>query len=225
MHLALVHRSFVAESVGEEPNERLEFLGDAVLGVVVTAHLYTTFPDLREGDLARIKAAVVSSEALSPIAMALGLGDALLLGRGEEMSGGRQKPSLLADSFEAVIGAVYLSGGLVAAERFVLEHLGDTIEEAAAQSVLGDPKNVLQERAFQLGLALPSYRLSERGPEHAKVFVAEVGFGDVVGIGEGRSKKEAERHAAEDALRRYDREGGSVSEAGAVNSRNRDERA
>lgn len=148
---------------------------------------------------------MVSTDALAPIAKSIGLGGALLLGRGEEMSGGRAKPSLLADSFEAVIGAVYLSGGLESAEGFILEYLGDTIEEAATQSVLGDPKNVLQERAFQLGLDAPSYRLVERGPEHAKVFVAEIGFGGVVGIGEGRSKKEAERHAAGDALRRYDR--------------------
>lgn len=205
--MALVHRSFVAESVGEEPNERLEFLGDAVLGVVVTSHLYTAFPELREGDLARIKAAVVSTDALAPIAKELGLGAALFLGRGEEMSGGREKPSLLADSLEAVIGAVYLSGGIVAAERFVLSHLGDTIEEAAAQSVLGDPKNVLQERAFQLGLSSPSYRLTERGPEHAKLFLAKVEFGSVIGNGEGKSKKEAERHAARDALVRFDRSG------------------
>lgn len=225
MRLALVHRSFVAESVGEEPNERLEFLGDAVLGVAVTTHLYTTFPRLREGDLARIKAAVVSSEALAPVARALGLGEALFLGKGEEMSGGRAKPSLLADSLEAVIGAVYLSGGLAVAERFILEHLGDTIEEAAAHSVLGDPKNVLQERAFQLGLALPSYRLSDRGPEHAKVFVAEVGLGDVVGIGEGRSKKEAERHAAEDVLRRYDDGAGTLGDGGSLTTVNRDELA
>ena len=208
-----MHRSYVAESVGEEPNERLEFLGDAVLGVVVTSHLYSTYPELREGDLARIKAAVVSTDALAPVAKTLGLGAALLLGRGEEMSGGREKPSLLADSLEAVIGAVYLSGGIAAAEHFVLTHLGDTIEEAAAQSVLGDPKNVLQERAFQLGLSSPNYLLAERGPEHAKLFLAEVEFGAFIGVGEGKSKKEAERHAARDALKRHDR-GGSDQENG-----------
>lgn len=199
-----MHRSFCAEKPGEEPNERLEFLGDAVLGVVVTAHLYSSFPELREGDLARIKAAVVSSDALSPIARALGLGEALLLGKGEEMSGGREKASLLADAFEAIIGAIYLHGGIDPASRFILSHLADAIDEEAARSVLGDPKNVLQERAFQLGLAAPEYHLFDRGPQHAKVFVAEVGLGPVTGVGEGRSKKEAERRAAFDALRRFD---------------------
>jgi ribonuclease-3 len=208
-----VHRSYSAEKSGEEPNERLEFLGDAVLGVVVTNHLYATYPSLREGDLARIKAAVVSSDALAPIAKALGFGEALLLGRGEEMSGGRLKPSLLADSFEAVIGAVFLSGGLLAAERFVLAHLGEVIEEEAARSVLGDPKNVLQEQAFQSGLPAPSYRLSDRGPEHAKVFIAEVDLGAVTGVGEGRSKKEAERRAAFDALERFAQVSDSASGA------------
>jgi ribonuclease III len=200
LRLAVVHRSYCAESPGEEPNERLEFLGDAVLGLVVTAYLFRTFPDLREGDLARIKAAVVSSATLSVVAGELGLGAALLLGRGEENSGGRQKPSLLADCLEAVIGAVYISGGLLAAESFVLEHLGESIEEEATRSVLGDPKNVLQELASQLGLEAPAYKLSDYGPEHAKVFTAKVELGAIHGRGEGRSKKEAERHAAMAAL-------------------------
>jgi ribonuclease-3 len=200
IRLAVVHRSFCAESPGEEPNERLEFLGDAVLGLVVTTHLFRTFPELREGDLARIKAAVVSSATLSVIAREIGLGEALLLGRGEENSGGREKPSLLADCLEAVIGAVYLSGGLDAAERFVLEHLGESMEEEATRSVLGDAKNVLQELAAQLGLDAPTYKLSDHGPEHAKVFTAVVDLGEIRGRGEGRSKKEAERHAAIAAL-------------------------
>jgi ribonuclease III len=200
LRLALVHRSYCAESPGEEPNERLEFLGDAVLGLVATAHLFRTFPDLREGDLARIKAAVVSSATLAVVARDIGLGQALLLGRGEENSGGREKPSLLADCLEAVIGAVYISNGLVAAESFVLEHLGESIEEEATRSVLGDPKNVLQELASQLGLEAPAYRRSDHGPEHAKVFTAEVELGAIHGRGEGRSKKEAERHAAMAAL-------------------------
>jgi len=203
IRLALVHRSYCAESSGEEPNERLEFLGDAVLGLVVTAHLFGMFPDLREGDLARIKATVVSSATLAVVARELGLGAALLLGRGEENSGGREKPSLLADCLEAVIGAVFLSGGLRAAESFVLEHLGESIEEEATRSVLGDPKNVLQELASQLGLEAPAYRLSDHGPEHAKVFCALVELGAVRGEGEGRSKKEAERHAAIAALASY----------------------
>ena len=200
IRLAVVHRSFCAESPGEEPNERLEFLGDAVLGLVVTTHLFRAFPELREGDLARIKAAVVSSATLSVVAREIGLGEALLLGRGEENSGGREKASLLADCLEAVIGAVYLSSGLDAAESFVLEHLGESMEEEATRSVLGDPKNVLQELAAQLGLDAPAYRLSDHGPEHAKVFTALVELGTIHGRGEGRSKKEAERHAAMAAL-------------------------
>jgi ribonuclease-3 len=178
----------------------LEFLGDAVLGLVVTTHLFRAFPELREGDLARIKAAVVSSATLSVVAREIGLGEALLLGRGEENSGGREKASLLADCLEAVIGAVYLSSGLDAAESFVLEHLGESMEEEATRSVLGDPKNVLQELAAQLGLDAPAYRLSDHGPEHAKVFTALVELGTIHGRGEGRSKKEAERHAAMAAL-------------------------
>ena len=198
-----MHRSFCAENPGEESNERLEFLGDAVLGVVVTAYLYTSYPALAEGDLARIKAAVVSSEALAPIARRLSLGDALLVGKGEEMSGGRDKASLLADCLEAIIGAIFLDGGLDGARSFVLSHLGEQIDLEASRSVLGDPKNVLQEEAFRLGHPAPSYRLKDKGPEHAKLFIAEVDLGELTGAGEGRSKKEAERRAAFDVLRRH----------------------
>jgi ribonuclease III len=200
LRLALVHRSWCAESTGEESNERLEFLGDSVLGLVVTAHLYDTHPDLPEGDLARIRAAVVSTESLAPVAAALELGEALYLGRGEELSGGRSKPSLLADCFEAVIGALYLSGGLAAAEVFVLRHLTDQLDEEAARDELGDAKNVLQELAASSGLAAPTYRLRGRGPDHARIFSADVALGEITGHGEGNSKKQAERAAVVDVL-------------------------
>jgi len=198
---ALSHRSFCAESPPQLSNERLELLGDAVLGLVVTDHLFVSFPELPEGDLARVRAAVVSTLALAPVAESLGIGDALLLGKGEEGSGGRHKSSILADCLEAVIGAVYLSAGTTGARRFVLELLGPRIAEVASQARLGDPKNRLQELAAQMILGLPSYVVRERGPDHAKQFTAQVAVGgEHVGTGEGRSKKDAERRAAEEAL-------------------------
>jgi ribonuclease-3 len=200
LHLALCHRSYCAEVAGEEPNERLEFLGDAVLGVVVTEHLYRDHPGLPEGDLARIRAAIVSTEALAPVGAGLGLGDALLLGRGEDTSGGREKPSILADALEAVIGAIFLSGGMDAARRFVLGLIGPQIDEESRRATLGDAKNRLQETCSRLGAEPPRYVVTEQGPEHAKRFVAEVRVGSVVGRGSGSSKKQAERAAAESAI-------------------------
>jgi ribonuclease III len=199
-HLALAHRSHVAESAAASSNERLEFLGDAVLGFVVTEHLYATRPALPEGDLARIRAAVVSTAALAPIAARLGVGEALLLGRGEAASGGRAKDSLLADALEALIGAAFLDGGIDVARRLVIELLAGPIDVEAAQRVLGDPKNRLQELVAQIGGEPPSYVVDGRGPDHERHFQALVRAGDVVGRGEGRSKKRAEQLAAEDAL-------------------------
>ncbi|MGD0439716.1 MAG: ribonuclease III [Acidimicrobiales bacterium] len=204
------HRSYCAEWGGLPSNERLELLGDAVLGLVVADHLYRAFPDLSEGDLARLRASVVSTEALAPIAAELGVGEAVLLGKGEETSGGRAKDSILADCLEAIIAAVYLSSGLEAARRFVTGLLEDPIE-TIAEGRLGDPKNWLQELTAQLGLDFPSYNLSDRGPDHAKVFSAEVTVGgDVLGRGTGTSKKIAERMAAVAALEVIEaRQGGS----------------
>jgi ribonuclease-3 len=199
---ALSHRSFCAEAPAQASNERLELLGDAVLGLVITDHLYRSFPDLPEGDLARVKAAAVSMLELAPVAEALGLGEALLLGRGEESSGGRQKSSILADCLEAVIGAVYLAAGHEGASAWVLDLLGDHVTEIAAEARLGDPKNRLQELAAARGLGAPSYVVQERGPDHAKQFTAEaLVAGKRLGSGAGRSKKDAERHAAEVALK------------------------
>lgn len=198
---AMAHRSYCSEHPGQGSNERLELLGDAVLGLVVTDHLYRAFPSLPEGDLARVRAAVVSTFGLGPIASALGLGEAVLLGKGEEASGGRKKASILVDALEAVIGAVYLAAGFSAAQEFVQSLLGEEIAAVAHIARLGDPKNRLQELCAQLGHAAPFYELSERGPDHAKSFHAEaLVAGRRVGSGDGRSKKDAERQAAEAAL-------------------------
>ncbi len=198
---ALTHRSFCAESGTQESNERLEHLGDAVLGLVVSEQLFHDQPDVPEGDLARMRAAVVSTAALAPIAERAGVGRALLLGRGEDASGGRSKPSLLADALEAVIGATYLASGLDGARGLVLELLGEKIAEVSSGIELGDAKNRLQELASRRGEDLPRYEVRESGPDHAKRFAAAVTVGrEVVGRGAGSSKKQAERAAALDAL-------------------------
>jgi ribonuclease-3 len=200
LRLALTHRSYCAEVAGERSNERLEFLGDAVLDLVVAGHLYELLPDVPEGDLARIRSAVVSELALAPIAGALGVGDALRLGRGEASSGGREKPSILADTLEALIGAAFLAGGLARARALVLEVMSEVIDEAASVAALGDPKNRLQELSARLGLAPPRYEVYGSGPDHAKRYRAEVHLGANGGRGSGRSKKQAERAAAVEAL-------------------------
>jgi ribonuclease-3 len=176
-------------------------LGDAVLGLVVTDYLYEAFPDLPEGDLARVRAAVVSTQALAPAAESIGIGDALLLGKGEASSGGRHKASILADCVEAVIGAVYLTAGIEGARDLVLAMLGSRVTDVAAEARLGDPKNRLQELAAQMALGLPRYVVHERGPDHAKHFTADAFVaGEHLGVGDGGSKKEAERRAAAAAL-------------------------
>jgi ribonuclease-3 len=171
-----------------------------VLGAVVTEHLYRRRPELPEGDLARIRSAAVSTEALAPVAAELGLGAALLLGRGEDVSGGRAKPSILADALEAVIGAVFLWGGMERASVFVLGLVGEELDEISRRAELGDAKNRLQEMCSRLGAEPPRYAVNEQGPDHAKSFVAEVAAAGVVGRGRGGSKKQAERAAAEDAI-------------------------
>lgn len=199
---ALRHRSWTAENPGHESNERLEFLGDAVLDLVVTDHLYGTLPDLPEGQLAKIRAAVVSEAALSAAAAGIELGDALLVGRGEELSGGREKPSLLSDAFEAVLGAVYLDLGYELARELVLRLLGPAITAAALDPGDADFKTRLQEYAATLDF-VPQYEIRDEGPDHAKTFFATVEInGHVTGSGEGRSKKHAEQAAARDAWTR-----------------------
>lgn len=178
----------------------MEFLGDAVLGLVVTDHIYRQYPELPEGELAKLRAAVVNSEALAEVAAELDLGEAVLLGRGEDASGGREKPSILADAFEALIGAVYLDGGWGKAQDLVMGLLGSRICEAAVGPGGHDYKTRLQEvAAHQLGV-LPVYSTSDEGPDHAKQFFATVTLGGRnLGRGKGRSKKQAEQAAARQA--------------------------
>jgi ribonuclease III len=191
------HRSWCAETTGAASNERLEFLGDAVLGLVVTDYLFRSYPALPEGELAKVRASVVNSETLAELATSLDLGDALLLGKGEDASGGREKPSILADAMEAVFGAVYLDGGWPAAAGLVMRLLGERIEEAAAGPGGQDYKTRLQELAARRFDQLPHYDVADDGPDHAKRFFAAVSVaGEVRGRGEGRSKKQAEQGAA-----------------------------
>jgi ribonuclease-3 len=202
---ALTHRSLASEDQtgGVIDNESLEFLGDAVLGLVVADMLYRQFPESREGQKSKVKSAVVSTTSLARQAERLRLGEALLLGKGEEKTGGRQKQTLLADSFEALIAAVYLDGGLEAVSHWLGPVLQVDIDAAAGAAVTGlDFKSALQERTQARGLALPEYRLvDQQGPDHRKVFHVEVWVdGAAAGRAEGRSKKEAEQAAAEQAL-------------------------
>ncbi|HEV3452340.1 MAG TPA: ribonuclease III [Acidimicrobiia bacterium] len=194
---ALVHRSYCAEHADSSSNERLEFLGDAVLGLVVTTHIYDEYPELPEGALAKVRAAVVNAEVLADLATRVGLGPALLLGKGEAASGGRTKPSILADAMEAVIAAVYLDGGWTAAWDLVVGLLGDQIAEAAAGPGGQDYKTRLQELAARRFDQLPRYQVRAEGPDHSKRFYATVRLdGQARGEGEGRSKKQAEQAAA-----------------------------
>jgi len=194
---ALTHRSFAYEQGGLPTNERLEFLGDSVLGLVVTEHLFTSFPDLSEGQLAKLRAAVVNSRALADVARGLDLGAVVRLGRGEESTGGRDKSSILADTMEAVIGAVFTEHGIEAARVFV-HHLFDPLMADVATRGAGlDWKTSLQEKASLAGLGVPVYQVVESGPDHAKTFQAMVVLDrNSYGPGVGRNKKEAEQNAA-----------------------------
>jgi ribonuclease III len=193
---SIAHRSWCAEH-GEVSNERLEFLGDAVLGLAVTNHIYRKYPDLPEGDLAKLRASVVNAASLAEVASEIGLGERLLLGKGEAATGGREKPSILSDALEAVIGAVYLDGGWAPAEELVLRLLDERIADDALGPGGGDYKTRLQELVARRFEQLPSYRVRGDGPDHAKSFVAEVFIAGISrGIGEGRSKKQAEQAAA-----------------------------
>jgi len=194
---ALSHRSWCAENGGHESNERLEFLGDSVLGVVVTDDVFRRFPHLPEGQLSEVRAGVVNARALADVAAEIGLGACLRLGKGEDAGGGRAKQSILADAFEAVIAAVYLDGGLDAATELVLTRLGHRIGQAADGPGGRDYKTRLQELAAQRSLGRPRYQVRDEGPDHAKRFFAVVLLdGEASGAGEGNSKKEAEQAAA-----------------------------
>jgi ribonuclease-3 len=213
---ALTHRSYAYENGGLPTNERLEFLGDSVLGLVITDALFRTHPDLSEGQLAKLRAAVVNMRALAGVARGLELGKYLRLGRGEDTTGGRDKSSILGDAVEAVIGAVYLAGGFPLAGEFV-HRLFDPLLEASARMGAGlDWKTSLQELTARASLGVPEYVVDEEGPDHEKLFTAHVVVGGTdYGIGTGRSKKEAEQQAAEvawTAIRTLIGEGAEASE-------------
>jgi ribonuclease-3 len=197
---ALTHRSFAYEHGGLPTNERLEFLGDSVLGLVVTDTLFHRHPDLPEGQLAKLRAAVVNMRALADVSRGLALGEFLRLGRGEEGTGGRDKSSILADTLEALIGAVYLDRGLPEASALVHRLFDPLIESSASLGAGLDWKTSLQELTATVGIGVPEYAVTESGPDHEKTFeaTARVGGADY-GMGSGRSKKEAEQQAAEAA--------------------------
>jgi ribonuclease III len=200
LDLALTHRSYAYENGGLPTNERLEFLGDSVLGVIVTEALYTRHPDLPEGQLAKLRAAIVNSRALASLARQLDIGAYLKLGRGEEISGGRDKSSILADAVEAVIGAFYLDRGTDATRELVLRLFAELLDDAASLGAGLDWKTSLQELAASMSLGIPEYTVIESGPDHEKSFEATARLsGEGVGEGTGRSKKEAEQRAAEQA--------------------------
>lgn len=200
LELALTHRSYAFEQETDGNNERLEFLGDAVLGLVVTDLAYRRLPDLAEGDLAKLRAATVNMATLADVAQELGLGEDIRLGRGEELSGGRQKASILGDATEAVLGALYLDRGLGPVARVVERLFWPRMEAYVGGHGERDYKTGLQELAARDIGSVPQYRVSDRGPDHAKEFTATVYLGgDVYGTGTGRSKKEAEQEAARKA--------------------------
>jgi len=206
---ALTHRSFAYENGGLPTNERLEFLGDSVLGLIVTDTLFREYPDLPEGQLAKLRAAVVNMRALAGVARGLRLGSYVRLGKGEEGTGGRDKSSILADTLEAVLGAVYLDRGLAAADALVHRLFDPVIARSARLGAGLDWKTSLQELTAAEILGVPEYHVDESGPDHQKSFRAWVRIGGrTYGEGEGHSKKEAEQQAAEAAWT-------SISEGGA----------
>jgi len=199
--LALTHRSYAYEHPGTRHNERLEFLGDSVLGQAVTVMLYRRFPDLDEGDLAKRRASLVSTLALAEMARAMGLGAFIRLGKGEEQTGGADKSSILADTLEAIFGACFLANGPDAARDLVLRLVETLMDDPDRFGLAMDPKTTLQELLVARGLADVAYRIEARGPDHARVFTAAAVVGDaVLGTGEGSSKKAAESAAAFEAV-------------------------
>jgi ribonuclease-3 len=200
LELALTHRSFAYENGGLAHNERLEFLGDSILGQAVTVMLYTENPTLDEGELAKRRASLVSSVALAEVARSIGLGAYIRLGKGEDQTGGHDKSSILADTVEAVIGAAYLDLGGDAATALVLRLIRPLLDDPERFGAAMDPKTSLQELAAKLGRGLPSYEVTDSGPDHSKRFTANVLLGDaIVASGVGSSKKQAEMAAALDA--------------------------
>ncbi|MBI2405667.1 ribonuclease III [Candidatus Microgenomates bacterium] len=202
LHTALVHRSYLNESQEPQSNERFEFLGDAVLEFVVSANLTVSFPDLQEGELTALRARLVNTESLASVATKLNLGDVLYLSRGEERGGGRKNTALLADTFEAIMGALFLDQGIEACEKVVAHLILPSAQQELAH--LKDPKSLLQELVQAQGKRAPFYKvIHEEGPDHAKMFtIAVLVENQEIAKGAGKSKKEAEEEAAKAALER-----------------------
>ena len=197
---AITHRSFSYENGGIPTNERLEFLGDSVLGIVITDELYRKNPDAQEGQLAKLRAAVVNAKALADVARTLGLGEFLLLGKGEEATGGRDKSSILADAVEAILGAIYVEHGLEKSGEVILQLFAPILAASAELGAGLDWKTSLAELVNSKSLGAIEYVIEQSGPDHDKRFSAQVKIGeDFFGKGEGKSKKEAEQHAAASA--------------------------
>ncbi|MBO1806283.1 ribonuclease III [Leucobacter ruminantium] len=202
LELALTHRSWAYEHGGAPHNERLEFLGDSILGQAVTVKLYRDYPELSEGELAKRRAALVSTVALAEIARGLDLGALLRLGKGEKQTGGRNKDSILADTVEAIIGAVFLSTDPATADRFVLDLIAPLLADPERFTVTLDPKTSLQKLAAERGLPHPPYDTTGSGPDHDRRYTSHVTLDGVTGTGSGTSKKVAELAAARDAVER-----------------------
>jgi ribonuclease-3 len=201
LELALTHRSYSYENGRGPNNERLEFLGDAILGFLVTSHIHDHFSDMDEGNLTKLKNAVVSAPALAQAASSINLGEYLLLGKGEIQTGGREKMNLLADTFEAVLGAAYVSKGLEAAKTIVDQHILPLLDSADNLLLSADPKTTLLESMQQQGKAAPVYQTTHEGPDHDRTFFANlIVDGIVVASASGRSRKQAETNAAIKAL-------------------------
>ena len=201
IELALTHRSFAYESGGIPTNERLEFLGDSVLGLIITEELYRRFPDLDESRLSPLRSSVVNTQALADLARSLQLGDYLRIGKGEEVTGGRDKNSILADSFEAVIGAIYLDNGLAATQQILLGWLTPVLDRVISEGGGVDSKSALQELSAALGYGVAEYEIQESGPDHDKSFTARaIVNGTQYAWGNGKSKRQAEQIAAKLAL-------------------------
>jgi ribonuclease-3 len=201
LELALTHRSYSYENGRGPNNERLEFLGDAILGFLVTSHIHDHFSDMDEGNLTKLKNAVVSAPALAQAASSINLGEYLLLGKGEIQTGGREKMNLLADTFEAVLGAAYVSKGLEAAKTIVDQHILPLLDSAEDLLLSADPKTTLLESMQQQGKAVPVYQTTQEGPDHDRTFFANLLIdGQVIASASGRSRKQAETNAAIKAL-------------------------
>ena len=202
LRLALTHRSFANENGHLPNNERLEFLGDAVLGLAVAEQLYRQFPERAESDISKMRSGVVNMYALADVARRLGMGEYILLGRGEMLTGGKDKHSILADSVESMLGAIYLHHGFEVARATVLRLFADKITEAPTTGLTMDWKTVLLEKLSDMKLPLPTYEVHGEGPEHDKTFYATVTIEDLVTHGEGHTKKVAEHAAAKQAVQK-----------------------